>query len=132
MPTTATVDPWARTDERVAKTLAKALDDFAREKGVGPDLATRDALVAKLVQAVRPHLRFPSSGQVLLLDVVSTVVDDKGGERHRYHNPRIEDANGRDFEEIMTPCDEHTGEPIEGAGCAFVYPLPNLDAVPEI
>lgn len=108
-------------DARIRKTLTESLDLFAQKKGVGPDRETRDELVDYLIHRLSSLLHYPSSKQVLLVDCVGNYGNV------RYTNPRIEDHDGRDIEEILYPID---GE--DKARADLVIPLPLCEALPEI
>lgn len=114
--------PAVKSQEaKVRAALVRSLDAFAREKGVGPDAATRDELVERLLRDLSGFLRQPTCGQVVLLD--------RDGDR--YANPRLEDGEGRSAEEILFPEDER-GEVAERAVAHYVVWLPHPDSIPDV
>ena len=100
--------------------VTRAIDDWSRARGLGVRRPEHAELAAAIVARIDHRFRYPSSDQAVILDF----------EDGRYTHPRLVDWDGT--EETLYPEDEATGEPVEEAVAAYVFPLPDPDAVPEI
>jgi len=105
--------------------VKRSIDMWVLGQGLAVDTKKHDELAEFITKRVSHLLQIPSLGhQSILLDHDL----ETGG----YKNPRITDAYWSCAEEALFPEDPKTGEPVETAIADFVWPLPDIECVPEI
>ena len=112
-------------DKNFAERVKRAIDRWVKSKDLQVKDKDHQELAEFITSAVSSCLQIPcSSSQSLLLDWDL--------ETDGFKNPRITDNYWSSPEEALYPLDPETDEPVEEAVAHFVWPLPDIECIPEI